>query len=147
MYMVYSFLFCFIFIAKSLNFCCEECCGDCCCDWWYNLLEDCCKKSNKEEEEKKNDYLNDYIEAQKEKELQYREEIEKQKEEIEKQKEELKNKIREYLSNINNQVEKISNKLGEENFVKDEIWNQIFRINELIGEFQNDEYFNTNSIE
>ena len=141
------FYFVLFFTAKSLNFCCEECCGDCCCDWWYNLLEDCYKKSNKEEEKKKDDFWNDYREEQKEKELRHREEIEKQKEEIEKQKEELKNKIREYLSNIENQVENIKRNLGEDKSTKEGLFNQISKINELIENFKDDNYFVRNSIE
>ena len=141
------FLFCFIFTAKCLNFCCQECCGDCCCDWWKNLWEDCYKKRNKEEEKKKDDFWNDYREEQKEKELRHREEIEKQKEEIEKQKEELKNKIREYLSNIENQVENIKRNLGEDKSTKEGLFNQISKINELIENFKDDNYFVRNSIE
>ena len=146
-YMRICFYFVLFFTAKCLNFCCEECCGDCCCDWWYNLLEDCYKKSNKEEEKKKDDFWNDYREEQKEKELRHREEIEKQKEEIEKQKEELKNKIREYLSNIENQVENIKRNLGEDKSTKEGLFNQISKINELIENFKNDNYFVRNSIE
>ena len=141
---------CFYFVlfitAKSLNFCCEECCGDCCCDWWYNLWEDCYKKSNKEEEEKeeeeekKDDHLDDYKEKAKQKYLQNREKIGEQKEE-------LKNKIRQYLSHIEKQVGNINNNFGIDNSVKKELLNQITRINELIGNFQKDEYFNRNSIE
>ena len=140
------FYFVLFFTAKSLNFCCEECCGDCCCDWWYNLWEDCYKKSNKEEEEKeeeeekKDDHLDDYKEKAKQKYLQNREKIGEQKEE-------LKNKIRQYLSHIEKQVGNINNNFGIDNSVKKELLNQITRINELIGNFQKDEYFNRNSIE
>ena len=137
------FLFCFIFTAKCLNFCCQECCGDCCCDWWNNLWEDCDEKSNKEEE----DFLDDYKKKAKQKDLRYREEIRKQKEEIEKQKEELKNKIREYLSNIENQVENIKRNLGEDKSTKEGLFNQISKINELIENFKDDNYFARNSIE
>ena len=132
------FYFVLFFTAKSLNFCCEECCGDCCCDWWNNFCKDCYKKSNKEEG--KDDYLNDYREVQRRK---YLQNIEKKG----KQKEELKNKIRKYLSNIKNEVGKINYNFGNENSLKAEISDQIFRINELIENFQEDEYFNTNSIE
>ena len=129
------FLFCFIFTAKCLNFCCEECCGDCCCDWWYNLWEDCYKKSNKEE-----DCLNDYRKGQ---ERMYLQNIE----EIRKQKEELKNKIRQYLSHIKNDVENIKRNIGEKNSIKEENLKQFSKINELIENFQNDNYFVRNSIE
>ena len=132
------FYFVLFFTAKSLNFYCKECCGDCCCDWWNNFCKDCYKKSNKEEE--KDDYLNDYREVQRRK---YLQNIEKKG----KQKEELKNKIRKYLSNIKNEVGKINYNFGNENSLKAEISDQIFRINELIENFQEDEYFNTNSIE
>lgn len=131
------FYFVLFFIAKCLNFCCEECCGDCCCDWWYNLWKDCDKKSNKEEEE---GLLDDYKKKAKQKYLQNIEEIKKQKEE-------LKNKIREYLSNIKNNVENINNKFGEDNSTKEELFNQISKINELIENFKKDEYFERNSIE
>lgn len=141
------FYFVLFFTAKCLNFYCEECCEDCCCDWWYNLLEDCYKKSNKEEEEKKDDYLNDYKKKAKQKDLQNIEEIKKQKEEIEKQKEELKNKIRKYLSNIENQVENIKRNLGEDKSTKEGLFNQISKINELIENFKDDNYFVRNSIE
>ena len=137
------FLFCFIFTAKCLNFCCQECCGDCCCDWWNNLWEDCYKESNKEEE----DFLDDYRKKRERMNLQNLEEIRKQKEEIEKQKEELKNKIREYLSNIENQVENIKRNLGEDKSTKEGLFNQISKINELIENFKNDNYFVRNSIE
>lgn len=148
------FLFCFIFTAKCLNFCCQECCDDCCCDWWNNLWEDCYKESNEEEEKKKkddylnnHDYLNDHVEKTKQKILQDREENEKQKEEIVEQKEELKNKIREYLSHIENYVETINNNFERDNSVKKELLNQITRINELIKNFKDDNYFVRNSIE
>ena len=137
------FLFCFIFTAKCLNFCCQECCGDCCCDWWNNLWEDCYKESNKEEE----DFLDDYRKKRERMNLQNLEEIRKQKEEIEKQKEELKNKIREYLSNIENQVENIKRNLGEDKSTKEGLFNQISKINELIENFKDDNYFVRNSIE
>lgn len=148
------FYFVLFFIAKCLNFCCEECCGDCCCDWWNNLWEDCYKESNEEEEKKKkddylnnHDYLNDHVEKTKQKILQDREENEKQKEEFEKQKEELKNKIRRYLSNIDNQVENIKRNLGEDKSTKEGLFNQISKINELIENFKDDNYFVRNSIE
>ena len=129
------FYFVLFFMAKCLNFCCEECCGDCCCDWWYNLWEDCYKKSNKEE-----DCLNDYRKGQ---ERMYLQNIE----EIRKQKEELKNKIRQYLSHIKNDVENINLNFGRDNSVKKDLLNQITRINELIENFKEDEYFERNSIE
>ena len=129
------FYFVLFFTAKSLNFCCEECCGDCCCDWWNNLWEDCYKKSNKEE-----DCLNDYRKGQ---ERMYLQNIE----EIRKQKEELKNKIRQYLSHIKNDVENIKRNIGEKNSIKEENLKQFSKINELIENFQNDNYFVRNSIE
>lgn len=129
------FYFVLFFMAKCLNFCCEECCGDCCCDWWYNLWEDCYKKSNKEE-----DCLNDYRKGQ---ERMYLQNIE----EIRKQKEELKNKIRQYLSHIKNDVENIKRNIGEKNSIKEENLKQFSKINELIENFQNDNYFVRNSIE
>ena len=129
------FYFVLFFIAKCLNFCCEECCGDCCCDWWNNLWEDCYKKSNKEE-----DCLNDYRKGQ---ERMYLQNIE----EIRKQKEELKNKIRQYLSHIKNDVENIKRNIGEKNSIKEENLKQFSKINELIENFQNDNYFVRNSIE
>lgn len=148
------FYFVLFFTAKCLNFCCEECCEDCCCDWWNNLWEDCYKESNEEEEKKKkddylnnHDYLNDHVEKTKQKILQDREENEKQKEEFEKQKEELKNKIRRYLNHIKNNVENINNKFGEDNSTKEELFNQISKINELTENFKEDEYFERNSIE
>ena len=137
------FYFVLFFTAKCLNFCCEECCGDCCCDWWNNLWEDCYKESNKEEE----DFLDDYRKKRERMNLQNLEEIRKQKEEIEKQKEELKNKIREYLSNIENQVENIKRNLGEDKSTKEGLFNQISKINELIENFKDDNYFVRNSIE
>ena len=133
--MLIYFYFVLFFIAKCLNFCCEECCGDCCCDWWYNLWEDCYKKSNKEE-----DCLNDYRKGQ---ERMYLQNIE----EIRKQKEELKNKIRQYLSHIKNDVENIKRNIGEKNSIKEENLKQFSKINELIENFQNDNYFVRNSIE
>lgn len=135
--MLICFYFVLFFIAKCLNFCCEECCGDCCCDWWNNFWEDCHKQRRIR---KKDDYLNDYKEKQEKMYLQ-------NKEKKRKQKEELKNKIRKYLSNIKNEVKKINYNFGNENSLKAEISDQIFRINELIKNFQEDEYFNTNSIE
>ena len=137
------FYFVLFFIAKCLNFCCEECCGDCCCDWWNNLWEDCYKENNKEEE----DFLDDYRKKRERMNLQNLEEIRKQKEEIEKQKEELKNKIRRYLSNIDNQVENIKRNLGEDKSTKEGLFNQISKINELIENFKDDNYFVRNSIE
>ena len=133
--MLIYFYFVLFFIAKCLNFCCEECCGDCCCDWWNNLWEDCYKKSNKEE-----DCLNDYRKGQ---ERMYLQNIE----EIRKQKEELKNKIRQYLSHIKNDVENIKRNIGEKNSIKEENLKQFSKINELIENFQNDNYFVRNSIE
>ena len=68
-------------------------------------------------------------------------------EEIGKQKEELKNKIIKYLSHIKNNVETINNNIERGNSVKEEILNQITKINELINNFNDNEYFNRNSIE
>ena len=142
--MLICFYFVLFFIAKSLSFCCEECCGDCCCDWWNNLWEDCYKESNKEEEEKeeekKDDFWNDYRKKQERMNLQNIEEIGKQKKE-------LKNKIRKYLRHIEKQVGNINNNFRRENPAKEEIYNQISKINELIENFQKDEYFNTYLIE
>lgn len=137
------FYFVLFFTAKCLNFCCKECCEDCCCDWWNNLWEDCDEKSNKEEE----DFLDDYKKKAKQKDLRYREEMRKQKEEIGEQKKELKNKIRRYLNHIKNNVANINNKFGEDNSTKEELFNQISKINELIENFKEDEYFERNSIE
>lgn len=138
------FYFVLFFTAKCLNFYCQECCEDCCCDWWNNLWEDCYKERNKEEEE---DFLDDYKKKAQQNDLRYREEIKKQKKAIKEQKEKLKNKIRRYLNHIKNNVENINNKFGQENSTKEELFNQISKINELMENFKQDEYFNTNSIE
>ena len=145
--MLICFYFVLFFIAKCLSFCYGECCGDC-CECWDDFWEDCLKKSNKEEEkeEKNNDWLKYYKEQQEEKNRENIKKIREQEEKIREQKGELENKIKKYLSYIKNQVENISNNVTKDDNCNKGILDRVHRINELINNFQEDEYFNTNSI-